>query len=49
MSDETSKKQETGTKKNWKEIAEVRMLMYVIPVGLTMALIGFILSQIANR
>ncbi len=48
MSDESSKK-ESGTKKNWKDIAEVRMIMYVVPVGLTMALIGFILSQIAGR
>ena len=40
---------ETGTKKNWKDIAEVRMIMYVVPVGLTMALIGFILSQVAGR
>ena len=49
MSDETSRKQETRTKRDWKNVAEVRMLMYVIPVGLTMALIGFILSQIAGR
>ena len=48
MSDESSNKQ-TGTKKNWKEIAEVRMIMYVVPVGLTLALIGFILSQITGR
>jgi hypothetical protein len=34
-------------KKNWKEIAEVRMLMYVIPVGIAMAIIGLILSQIS--
>ena len=40
---------ETGTKKNWKEIAEVRMILYVVPVGLTLALIGFILSQVAGR
>ncbi len=48
MSDESPTK-ETGTKKNWKDIAEVRMILYVVPVGLTMALIGFILSQIAGR
>ncbi len=48
VSDESSNKQ-TGTKKNWKEIAEVRMILYVVPVGLTLALIGFILSQITGR
>ncbi len=48
MTDETPK-QETGTKKNWKDIAEVRMVMYVVPVGLALALIGFILSQVTGR
>ena len=31
--------------KKWSEIAEVRMLMYVIPVGAALALIGLLLSQ----
>ena len=35
--------------KNWTKIAEVRMLMYIIPVGLALALIGWILSQILTR
>jgi hypothetical protein len=48
VSDESPNK-ETGTKKNWKDIAEVRMILYVVPVGLTLALIGFILSQITGR
>lgn len=42
-------KKETETKKDWKDIAEVRMVLYVVPVGLAMALIGYILSQIAGR
>ena len=36
-------------KKKWTEIAEVRMLMYVIPVGIAMALLGFILSQLSGQ
>ena len=32
--------------KDWKSIPEVRMVMYVIPVGTVLALIGLILSQI---
>jgi hypothetical protein len=48
MAEEVSKK-ETGTKKSWKDIAEVRMVMYVVPVGAALALIGFILSQVAHR
>jgi hypothetical protein len=40
---------ETQPKKNWKDIAEVRMVMYVVPVGLALALIGYILSQVAGR
>lgn len=31
--------------KSWLQIAEVRMLLYVIPVGIAMALIGLLLSQ----
>jgi hypothetical protein len=36
-------------KKKWTEIAEVRMLMYVIPVGIAMAVIGFILSTLTGH
>ena len=35
--------------KKWNEIAEVRMLMYVIPVGAVMAIVGLILSQLSGR
>lgn len=35
--------------KKWTEIAEVRMLLYVIPVGAVMAIVGFILSQLSGR
>jgi carbon monoxide dehydrogenase subunit G len=31
--------------KSWMQIAEVRMLMYVIPVGIALAIIGLLLSQ----
>jgi hypothetical protein len=31
--------------KKWTEIAEVRMLMYVIAMGTALALIGLLLSQ----
>jgi hypothetical protein len=48
MAEEVSNK-EIGTKKSWKDIAEVRMVMYVVPVGAALALIGFILSQVAHR
>jgi hypothetical protein len=48
LAEEVSKK-DAETKKSWKDIAEVRMVMYVVPVGLALALIGFILSQIAGR
>lgn len=48
MAEEDSKK-EPKTKKSWKDIAEVRMVLYVVPVGLALALIGYILSQITGR
>ncbi len=35
--------------KSWTKIAEVRMLMYIIPVGITIAIIGYILSQVLGR
>lgn len=31
--------------KSWTQIAEVRMLMYVIPVGLALAVLGLLLSR----
>lgn len=31
--------------KGWMQIAEVRMLLYVIPVGIVLAIVGLILSQ----
>jgi hypothetical protein len=40
---------EDSKKKNWKEIAEVRMLMYVIPVGIALALLGLVLSQLSGH
>ena len=36
-------------KKKWSEIAEVRMLMYVIPVGTALALLGLILSKLSGQ
>ena len=48
MVEEVSKK-ETSTKKSWKDIAEVRMVMYVVPVGAALALIGYVLSQVTQR
>jgi carbon monoxide dehydrogenase subunit G len=35
--------------KSWLQIAEVRMLLYVIPVALVLALIGLLLSQCTAR
>ena len=35
-----------GEKTDWKNIAEVRMLMYVIPVGIIIALISLVLSNL---
>ena len=32
-------------KKNWLEIAEVRMVLYVVPAGIIMAIIGYVLSR----
>ncbi len=48
MAEDTTKK-EPESKKSWKDIAEVRMVLYVVPVGLALALVGFILSQITAR
>jgi uncharacterized protein len=35
--------------KSWTQIAEVRMLMYVLPVGIALAVIGLLLSQCSYR
>ncbi len=35
--------------KSWWQIAEVRMILYVVPAGIILALIGYILSQVASR
>ncbi len=35
--------------KSWTKVAEVRMLLYVIPVGIALAIIGYILSQVMGR
>ncbi len=32
-------------KKNWKDIAEVRMLMYIIPVAAVLAIIAILLGN----
>ncbi len=34
--------------KSWTQIAEVRMLMYVIPAAIILALIGFLLSKLTQ-
>ena len=47
MTEEVSKKA-AGTQKSWKDIAEVRMVLYVVPAGLIMALIGYILSTVSH-
>lgn len=31
--------------KNWLQVPEVRMILYVVPVGITLALIGLLLAQ----
>lgn len=35
--------------KSWTQIAEVRMVMYVVPVGIALALIGLLLSKLSGR
>ena len=47
MNDTESSKE--PKKKKWTEIAEVRMLMYVIPVGVALALLGLVLSQLSGH
>lgn len=36
-----------GTR-NWMQIAEVRMVLYVIPVGIVIAIISYILSRLGH-
>jgi hypothetical protein len=47
MTDGPTKK-DAGSPKSWKDIAEVRMIMYVVPAGLIMALIGYVLSTLSH-
>jgi uncharacterized protein len=35
--------------KSWTQIAEVRMLLYVIPIGIALAIIGYLLSTFLPR
>ena len=49
MESSEEKKTAPSQPKKWTEIAEVRMLMYVIPVGTALALIGLLLSQFSYR
>lgn len=39
--------QEEGPK-NWKDIAEVRMVMYVIPVAIVFLVVALILSNLGD-
>jgi hypothetical protein len=41
----TASQAKEGEKTDWKNIAEVRMVMYVVPVGIVIALISLLLSQ----
>ena len=40
--------QTAGEKRNWKDIAEVRMFLYVVPIGILLAIIGYILSTLGK-
>jgi carbon monoxide dehydrogenase subunit G len=35
--------------KSWTQIAEVRMIMYIIPAAIILAIIGYVLSRILTR
>jgi len=37
--------QTEGETRDWKNIAEVRMFMYVVPVAIVLAIIAFIISK----
>lgn len=47
MTEKEEKSVPTSPKKEkkWLEIAEVRMVLYVVPVGILLAIIGYILSR----
>lgn len=49
MSEEIKKAAETqngeNQPKSWKDIAEVRMVLYVIPLAIVFGLLAFILSR----
>jgi hypothetical protein len=49
MENKAEDRVEKNEKKKWTEIAEVRMLMYVIPVGIALALLGLFLSQLSGH
>ena len=49
MESPEKKQAQAPVKKKWTEIAEIRMLLYVIPVGTALALIGLFLSQLSGR
>lgn len=40
--------QTEGEKRDWKNIAEVRMFMYVVPVAIVLAIIAFIISKFSG-
>jgi len=46
MAAEVEKKEESTEKKQkWTEIAEVKMLLYVIPVGLVLLVVALLLGK----
>jgi hypothetical protein len=47
MTEHELQNQKANQPKKWTEIAEVRMLLYVISVGIALALIGLLLSQLS--
>ncbi len=42
------KAEEKKGPRDWKSIAEVRMVLYVVPVALVFLLIAWLMSQFAN-
>lgn len=40
--------QSEGQDRNWRNIAEVRMFMYVVPVAIVLAIIAFIISKFSG-
>lgn len=40
--------QTEGEPRDWKNIAEVRMFMYVVPVAIVLAIIAFIISKFSG-